>query len=227
MTTTGLSSGDSAGTSIRDDLTMLVATAWALDRGRVLAQAVLLVLAGLLGGVGLVLLVPIVNSLADTDNTIAGAGDRQPRCRIAPALVAVRGVRGRRRRPGGGDTHVDRQLGQPSAAHRRPAASRRLRRDPLRKMVVRAAVAPKRHRAGGHRRSRSIGDGRQPAHHGERLARARHRDGDRCAVRCTRRGRDRHRRRGRARARPEQRNPTRASARPRCSANAVGNSRRS
>ena len=50
-----------------------------------IAQAVLLVLAGLLGGVGLVLLVPIVNSVADTTDTIHVPVDRQLRRRIGPA----------------------------------------------------------------------------------------------------------------------------------------------
>jgi ATP-binding cassette subfamily C protein len=57
-------------TSARGDITMLVATAWALNRGRVLLQMMLLVFSGLLGGVGLLLLVPIVNSVADTSDSI-------------------------------------------------------------------------------------------------------------------------------------------------------------
>lgn len=45
------------------DLRLLVRTAWYLDRSRVIVQAVALVLSGLLGGVGLFLLVPIVSSI--------------------------------------------------------------------------------------------------------------------------------------------------------------------
>jgi ATP-binding cassette subfamily C protein len=70
MATTGLSLADGAGTSIRTDLAMLVKTAWLLDRGRVVGQVLLLVLAGLLGGIGLVLLVPIVNSVAESGQSI-------------------------------------------------------------------------------------------------------------------------------------------------------------
>jgi ATP-binding cassette, subfamily C, bacterial len=58
------------GSSTWSDISLLVSTAWNLDRTRVIFQMVLLVLSGLLGGFGLVLLVPIVNSLADTEGTI-------------------------------------------------------------------------------------------------------------------------------------------------------------
>ena len=59
-----------AGAETRRDVARLVSAAWGLDRARVIAQAVLLVVGGLLSGVGLVLLVPIVNSVADTTDTI-------------------------------------------------------------------------------------------------------------------------------------------------------------
>jgi ABC-type multidrug transport system fused ATPase/permease subunit len=50
------------------DLGTLVRTAWAFDRRRVMTQMVLSALSGVLGGAGLVLLVPIVNSVAgETD----------------------------------------------------------------------------------------------------------------------------------------------------------------
>ena len=68
--TIGLASSEREGSSPRHYVAMLVSTAWGLDRRRVVLQMVLLVLAGLLSGVGLVLLVPIVNTVADTANTI-------------------------------------------------------------------------------------------------------------------------------------------------------------
>jgi len=50
------------------DLGILVRAAWSLDRYRVMAQMGLSAMSGVLGGAGLVLLVPIVNSVAgDTD----------------------------------------------------------------------------------------------------------------------------------------------------------------
>jgi ATP-binding cassette subfamily C protein len=52
------------------EIRTLIGTAWSLDRRRVLTQLVLLVLNGLLGGVGLLLLIPIVNSVADTVTTV-------------------------------------------------------------------------------------------------------------------------------------------------------------
>lgn len=67
---TGPGSGQRSSDSSRRDIRLLVSTAWDLDPRRVAAQLVLLVLSGLLGGVGLVLLVPIVNSLTDSGDTI-------------------------------------------------------------------------------------------------------------------------------------------------------------
>ncbi|MEY2959089.1 MAG: hypothetical protein RLZZ01_1657, partial [Actinomycetota bacterium] len=52
---------------LRNDLWILVRTAWSLDRGRVIAQVVLLLVGGLIGGAGLILLVPIVDSVAGGD----------------------------------------------------------------------------------------------------------------------------------------------------------------
>lgn len=49
------------------DLRLLIATAWRLDRGRLLWQLGLLFTTGLLGGVSLLLLLPIVNSVADPE----------------------------------------------------------------------------------------------------------------------------------------------------------------
>jgi ATP-binding cassette subfamily C protein len=63
-------SRDAGNTTGRGNVGALVSTAWSLDRNRVVAQMVLLVVSGLLGGIGLVLLIPIVNSVADTTNTI-------------------------------------------------------------------------------------------------------------------------------------------------------------
>jgi ABC-type multidrug transport system fused ATPase/permease subunit len=58
------------------DLRTLLRVTWALDRHRVVAQVVLLVLGGVLGGAGLVLLVPIVGSIAgDGPTGIPGIGD--------------------------------------------------------------------------------------------------------------------------------------------------------
>lgn len=53
-----------------DDLSILVRTAWQLDRGRVVVQSVSLVLNGLLSGVGLFLLVPIVATVTDPGGVI-------------------------------------------------------------------------------------------------------------------------------------------------------------
>ncbi len=69
MTNSAASSG-STGSPIRRDVATLVSAAWALDRRRAVLQMVLLLVGGLLSGVGLLLLVPIVNSVADTANTI-------------------------------------------------------------------------------------------------------------------------------------------------------------
>lgn len=52
------------------EIRTLIGAAWRLDRRRVLTQIVLLALNGVLGGVGLVLLIPIVNSVADTVSTV-------------------------------------------------------------------------------------------------------------------------------------------------------------
>jgi len=53
------------------DMVTLVRTAWSLDRRRVVAQVVLLLVGGAVGGVGLALLVPIVNSVAGPDSAIS------------------------------------------------------------------------------------------------------------------------------------------------------------
>jgi len=52
---------------LRSDLFTLVRTAWTLDRTRVTAQVALLLVGGVIGGAGLVLLVPIVDSVAGGD----------------------------------------------------------------------------------------------------------------------------------------------------------------
>lgn len=56
--------------SVRGDVGALVATAWRLDRHRVLAQMVLLVVGGVVGGVGLAMLVPIVNAISGPDGAV-------------------------------------------------------------------------------------------------------------------------------------------------------------
>jgi ATP-binding cassette subfamily C protein len=48
----------------------LVVTAWTLDRSRMVAQMALLVVAGLIGGAGLALLIPIVNAVAGPSDAI-------------------------------------------------------------------------------------------------------------------------------------------------------------
>jgi len=80
---------------LRRDVTTLVATAWALERSRLLAQLGLLVLAGISGGVGLALLVPIVNAVNDPGRTRAvpvlgglGAG-RWPLWALLAVFVAL------------------------------------------------------------------------------------------------------------------------------------------
>ena len=52
------------------EIRTLIGTAWQLDRRRVLGQIVFLTLNGVLSGVGLLLLVPIVNTVADTTSTV-------------------------------------------------------------------------------------------------------------------------------------------------------------
>lgn len=54
-----------------EDARLLIDSAWRLDRRRVLLQLALLLVSGLLGGASLLLLVPIVNSVANPDATIA------------------------------------------------------------------------------------------------------------------------------------------------------------
>lgn len=49
---------------------LLLKLAWGFNRRRVTAQSVLLLLSGLVGGVSLLLLIPIVNSVAQSDSTI-------------------------------------------------------------------------------------------------------------------------------------------------------------
>lgn len=58
---------------ILDDARLLVAAGWRLDPGRFMLQLVLLVVTGVVGGASLLLLVPIVNSVADS-----GAGFEVP-----------------------------------------------------------------------------------------------------------------------------------------------------
>lgn len=48
------------------DLTTLLGVAWRLDRRRLVLQVALLLITGITGGISLLLLVPIVNSIADT-----------------------------------------------------------------------------------------------------------------------------------------------------------------
>lgn len=52
------------------DVRSLVSVAWSLDRGRMLVQMGLLALSGVVGGVGLALLVPIVNAVAGPEATV-------------------------------------------------------------------------------------------------------------------------------------------------------------
>ena len=52
------------------DMRTLVVTAWTLDRSRMVAQMALLVVAGLIGGAGLALLIPIVNAVAGPSDAI-------------------------------------------------------------------------------------------------------------------------------------------------------------
>lgn len=66
----GVPNTEQPAASTRRDVGTLVSTAWALDPRRVVLQVVLLVVGGLLSGFGLLLLVPIVNSVADTANSI-------------------------------------------------------------------------------------------------------------------------------------------------------------
>ncbi len=52
------------------EIRTLIATAWSLDRRRVIGQLILLAFNGVFGGVGLLLLIPIVNSVAGTASTV-------------------------------------------------------------------------------------------------------------------------------------------------------------
>lgn len=52
------------------DVRTLIATAWRLERVRAIWQLALMLVSGVIGGAGLLLLVPIVNSVADTANTV-------------------------------------------------------------------------------------------------------------------------------------------------------------
>jgi ABC-type multidrug transport system fused ATPase/permease subunit len=56
---------------IGHDLKLLIGTTWALDRQRVVTQMVLLVISGVIGGFGLLLLVPIVNSVAGDSSSLS------------------------------------------------------------------------------------------------------------------------------------------------------------
>ena len=56
---------------IGQDLKLLIGTTWALDRRRVVTQMVLLVVSGVIGGFGLLLLVPIVNSVAGDASSLS------------------------------------------------------------------------------------------------------------------------------------------------------------
>lgn len=73
------------------DLVTLVRTTWQLDRSRVVAQIVLLVLGGVLGGAGLVLLVPIVESVAGSDAgfSLPGFGRLGLSSRPLPVLLGA------------------------------------------------------------------------------------------------------------------------------------------
>ena len=56
--------------SLRDDALTLVKAAWRLDPRRLVVQVALLLLSGVVGGIGLLLLVPIVNAVANPDSTV-------------------------------------------------------------------------------------------------------------------------------------------------------------
>lgn len=60
-----------SGARIGQDLKLLIGTTWALDRRRVVTQMVLLVVSGVIGGFGLLLLVPIVNSVAGDSSSLS------------------------------------------------------------------------------------------------------------------------------------------------------------
>lgn len=56
--------------TLKSDVMLLLKLAWGFNRRRVVTQSVLLLLSGLVGGVSLLLLIPIVNSVAQSDATI-------------------------------------------------------------------------------------------------------------------------------------------------------------
>ena len=58
-----------AGT-LRDDAFTLVKAAWRLNPRRLVVQVTLLLLSGVVGGIGLLLLIPIVNAVANPDSTV-------------------------------------------------------------------------------------------------------------------------------------------------------------
>ena len=62
-------SDSSALSALRADARRLVRVAWQVSPGRVATEAVLLLLVGLTGGASLLLLIPIVNSLADSSGS--------------------------------------------------------------------------------------------------------------------------------------------------------------
>ena len=71
MTTPAANDGQTAGSlsALVADARTLVAEAWSFDRARLLRQVVLLLLNGIVGGVSLLLLIPIVNSIASPESS--------------------------------------------------------------------------------------------------------------------------------------------------------------
>ncbi|MDQ5897139.1 MAG: ATP-binding cassette protein, partial [Pseudomonadota bacterium] len=72
------------------DAGLLLGSSWRLSRGRLVLQVVLLVATGLIGGASLLLLVPIVNSVADSSVsvTLPVVGDLSLGDVPLPALLA-------------------------------------------------------------------------------------------------------------------------------------------
>ena len=73
----GVTDAPARTSSVAGDIRTLVATAWSLDRRGMVVQLTLLLVSGILGGAGLALLIPIVNSVAGPSGamTIPGLGD--------------------------------------------------------------------------------------------------------------------------------------------------------
>ena len=61
----------STGHSLISDARILVGVAWHLNRRRLILQIIFLLSNGVVGGVSLLLLVPIVNSIADPESTMS------------------------------------------------------------------------------------------------------------------------------------------------------------